>query len=157
MSLYHILTEYLVLENESASDEEFAATLEALEIAGRQECIELAKVIKNKEAMIKAIAHEIDAMNERSRKLKQQCKTMKKRLLPYVRKFSNSGFIDSPNVTIKINQGRGRVEVTDEDSLPNDFFRWKKEPDKEKINAWLSNGETVDGAVLVKDEVLMIK
>ena len=157
MSLYQILTEYLSLENEAATDEEFQATLEALKIAGREECIEFAKVIKNKETLIKTIIDEVDRLEERNRKLKQQCLAMKKRLLPYVKKFSNTGIIDTPSVTIKVNIGRGRVEITNEEDIPDEFMRFKKEPDKAKIHTWIASGETVEGAEIVREETLSVK
>lgn len=63
--------------------------------------------------------------------------------------------VELPEATLSIRSGTAKTIITDEDRLPNEFVRIKREPDKIKIKAALSNGQTVPGATLSNVEPVL--
>lgn len=54
--------------------------------------------------------------------------------------------------TLSIRQGNPKVIITDEASVPDDYCRIKKEPNKQAIKAALETGEHIPGAALSNAE-----
>lgn len=54
--------------------------------------------------------------------------------------------------TLSIRKGARKVLITDEERLPNQAFRVKREPDKQMIKSWLDAGQEVPGAILSNGE-----
>ena len=50
--------------------------------------------------------------------------------------------------TLSLRDGSPKVVITDEAALPEEFVRWKSEPDKTAIKEALSAGQDVPGAAL---------
>lgn len=62
------------------------------------------------------------------------------------------------SATLSISAGRPRVIVTQDESIPDDYCRMKREPNKAAIKAALEAGDHVPGAVLSNAEpVLMVR
>lgn len=50
----------------------------------------------------------------------------------------------------RLQRGGAKVEITDEETLPAIYWRWKKEPDKALIKAMMAKGDPIPGAALVQ-------
>ena len=50
----------------------------------------------------------------------------------------------------RLQRGGAKVEITDTETLPAIYWRWKKEPDKALIKAIMAKGEPIPGAALVQ-------
>ena len=78
-----------------------------------------------------------DAMRALAFKLMQAAEVRKLELIP---------------ATLSIRAGQPRVIVTDEDALPENCVRIKREPDKHLIKSYLTAGQEVPGAELSNSE-----
>jgi hypothetical protein len=63
--------------------------------------------------------------------------------------------VERPAATVSIAAGRPKVVITDENELPEDCVRVKREPDKARIAAQLQRGEYVPGASLSNAESVL--
>ena len=52
--------------------------------------------------------------------------------------------------TARLQRGGAKVEITDAETLPAIYWRWKKEPDKALIKAIMAKGDAISGAALVQ-------
>ena len=52
--------------------------------------------------------------------------------------------------TARLQRGGAKVEITDPDALPADYWRIKREPDKALVKALMAKGQTIPGAALVQ-------
>ena len=50
----------------------------------------------------------------------------------------------------RLQRGGAKVQITDEETLPAIYWRWKKEPDKALIKAMMAKGDAIPGAALVQ-------
>ena len=50
----------------------------------------------------------------------------------------------------RLQRGGAKVEITDAETLPAIYWRWKKEPDKALIKAIMAKGDAIPGAALVQ-------
>lgn len=50
----------------------------------------------------------------------------------------------------RLQRGGAKVEITDAETLPAIYWRWKKEPDKALIKAIMDKGDAIPGAALVQ-------
>jgi hypothetical protein len=50
----------------------------------------------------------------------------------------------------RLQRGAAKVEITDAETLPAIYWRWKKEPDKALIKAIMAKGDAIPGAALVQ-------
>ena len=50
----------------------------------------------------------------------------------------------------RLQRGGAKVEITDTETLPAIYWRWKKEPDKALIKAIMAKGDAIPGVALVQ-------
>ena len=50
----------------------------------------------------------------------------------------------------RLQKGGAKVEITDPNALPADYWRIKREPDKALVKALMAKGQTIPGAALVQ-------
>jgi hypothetical protein len=62
---------------------------------------------------------------------------------------------ERPAATVSIAAGRQKVVITDENALPEDCMRIKREPDKTRIATQLHRGDYVPGAALSNAEQVL--
>ena len=58
--------------------------------------------------------------------------------------------IQTDHHTARLQRGGAKVEITDPETLPAIYWRWKKEPDKALIKAIMAKGDAIPGAALVQ-------
>jgi hypothetical protein len=60
--------------------------------------------------------------------------------------------MELPEATLSIRRGQQWAIVTQEEKIPDEYWRVRREPDKTKIRAGLLNGTTIPGAILSNAE-----
>ena len=60
--------------------------------------------------------------------------------------------LEMPDFTASVAQGRGKVVITDEAALPDQFFRVSRAPNKTAVSDALKDGQTVPGALMSNGE-----
>ena len=60
--------------------------------------------------------------------------------------------LEQPDFTASVAQGRGKVVITDEAALPDQFFRVSRAPNKTAVSDALKDGQTVPGALMSNGE-----
>lgn len=63
---------------------------------------------------------------------------------------------ESEHHKARLQRGGARVEITDEDALPDTFWRVKREPDKALVKALMAKGQDIPGAALVQSPPTLI-
>ena len=58
--------------------------------------------------------------------------------------------VQTEHHTARLQRGGAKVDITDPETLPAIYWRWKKEPDKALIKALMAKGEAIPGAALVQ-------
>jgi len=56
----------------------------------------------------------------------------------------------------RLQKGGAKVEITDPNALPADYWRIKREPDKALIKAIMAKGEPIPGAALVQSPATLV-
>ena len=66
--------------------------------------------------------------------------------------------LELPEATLSVKLGVPRVFISDEAALPDEFWRVKREPDRQKIKQALSELKPVPGATLTNaEDVLAVR
>jgi Fic family protein len=63
--------------------------------------------------------------------------------------------VERPAATVSIAAGRQKVVITDDNALPEDCVRIKREPDKTRIASHLHRGDYIPGATLSNPEPVL--
>jgi hypothetical protein len=63
--------------------------------------------------------------------------------------------VERPAATVSIAAGRQKVVITDDNALPEDCVRIKREPDKIRIASHLNRGDYIPGATLSNPEPVL--
>lgn len=158
-SLYNIQEEYIRLiddielaEGELTEEQEENLEILSGEIEGKSEAY--LEVLKTEEYWTNRLDDEIKQLQALKNKSNTMTTRLKDRLLNAVKMYGN---IKLDTITISIKHSES-VEVINQDALEDRFIKIKttSSPDKTKIKAALKNGEMVDGAVIVKNDLLKI-
>ena len=127
--------------------------IDALEMQRDAKIENTALYVKNGKAMIKALADEIKALQERKRVLERRIEGASNYLSAYLdgQKYS------SPRATISYRRSQS-VEVDDVFKLPEQFLRYKDpDVDKTALKKVLAEGTPIPGARLVNKVNIQIK
>ena len=133
------------------------ATLESVQIASEEKIIATAMYIRRLDALNKATKETIQDLQERVRADSKRIEALK-RLMTKAMDSLQYTEVKSPEVTLRFRKSSS-VEITDSESLPEQFLRTKTvvEPDKAAIKNALKAGEKIQGAQLVESRNLQIK
>ena len=133
------------------------ATLESVQIASEEKIIATAMYIRRLEALNKATKETIQDLQERVRADGKRIEALKWLMMKAMDSLQYTE-VKSPEVTLRFRKSSS-VEITDSESLPEQFLRTKTvvEPDKTAIKNALKAGETIQGAQLVESRNLQIK
>jgi hypothetical protein len=133
-------------------------TLEALGGGLEDKAINIAKFLRNMEAVAEAIKEAEETMAKRRKSLENRVKWMKDYLKG---NMEHTGItkIECPYFKIAIQKNPTAVNVTNENAIPEQFkeqvITWKI--DKPAIKAAIKKGEAVPGAELISGTRLVIK
>jgi len=87
-------------------------------------------------------------MTKRSERYTGRATAMRSELLEVMIALERSSFSGSPFGTASVKRGQQSAVVMDEQKLPADYWREKREVDRLKLRADLKQGVVIDGAVL---------
>ena len=133
------------------------ATLESVQIASEEKIIATAMYIRRLDALNKATKETIQDLQERVSADSKRIEALKCLMTKAMDSLQYTE-VKSPEVTLRFRKSSS-VEITDSESLPEQFLRTKTvvEPDKTAIKNALKAGEKIQGAQLVESRNLQIK
>lgn len=133
------------------------ATLESVQIASEEKIIATAMYIRRLDALNRATKETIQDLQERVRADGKRIEALKWLMTKAMDSLQYTE-VKSPEVTLRFRKSSS-VEITDSESLPEQFLRTKTvvEPDKAAIKNALKAGEKIQGAQLVESRNLQIK
>ena len=155
--LYELTGQYLELQKLADSDEipmeALDDTFEALEGEYQDKAIAVMQVAQN----YGSVADAIDSEIRRLQALKNAAKAKNDRLREYLREnMEATGIkkIEHPLFKITLAAGRDVVEITDTESIPDEYIKVevKESPDKRKILNALKDGASIPGVALAKSK-----
>lgn len=124
-------------------------------IEGETDAFRMLSIIVRKIGENKALA---DGTDRYAQELKERSARIDRRIEAFralAFKIMNYGAIkkaELPEATLSVRAGQPKVIVTEEEVLPDDCIRIKREPDKTAIKDKLTRGDHVPGAVLSNSE-----
>jgi hypothetical protein len=98
-----------------------------------------------------AIAALIDSWRQRMARFQKRDEAIRALMFKMLQ-LAHLKKLELPEATISLKLGVPRVVIVDEQQIPDEFCRIKREPDKSKIKIALSNLEPVPGATLSNAE-----
>lgn len=160
MHLYELSKEYQSILNDAEGGESplTLARLDEIKAPLEQKILNIAKYTRKLDADAQAVTDEI----ERLKRMLNSIKSREDQLYNYLETNMRACGIDrieSPLFKIMFRKCPPRVEVINEDDLPDNFKRIKTDilVDKEKLKEELKHGVVVPGAKLIQAEKLVIK
>jgi seryl-tRNA synthetase len=78
-----------------------------------------------------------------------------RRYIMQIMEAANLRKVERPAATVSIAAGRQKVVITDDNALPEDCVRIKREPDKIRIASHLNRGDYIPGATLSNSEPVL--
>jgi hypothetical protein len=111
----------------------------------------LLRTARDARAMSDACHDEMAMITKRQERFDTRNLAMRK-LMFFLMDLSGQKRIERPLGTISVANGKPKVIITDENQLPEQFVRIKKEPDKRLIESHLKAGDDVPGAALSNAE-----
>lgn len=127
-------------------------TLESLDLAIEDKADGYARLIKNQEADSKGIAEEIKRLQARKQAIDNSIKNMKLSLQNAMIEIGKTKF-KTDLFSFNIQKNPAKVEIVNEELIPDQFKKIKIEFDKTAIK----KAENVPGAELVQSESLRIR
>lgn len=155
MRLYEITEMYAAME---ALDDsvDITAALENIGGALEEKLENVAKLIRNLEAEAKAYEEE----EKRLRAQKQAAKNRVECIKRYVKENLEEIGRDKIEAGIfkwSLQNGPGRVEITDETKIPEEFFVTEIKPLKAEIKKAIEEGVITEGAEIVREKSLRLR
>lgn len=155
MKLYEITEMYAAME---ALDEDIdiTAALENIDGALEEKLESIAKLVRNLEAEAKAYEEE----EKRLRAQKQAAKNRVESIKRYVKENLEEIGRDKVEAGIfkwSLQNGPGRVEITDETKIPDEFFVKEIRPLKAEIKKAIEEGVITEGAEIVREKSLRLR
>lgn len=99
------------------------------------------------EAMAGAAADQIEAIRGRQERYKRRAAAMRTTVFA-IMDITGQKRVELPDVTVSIAAGSPSAVITDEEALPEEYVRTKREPNKSAILADLKVGVVIAGAQL---------
>lgn len=98
-------------------------------------------------AQASALSDVIGQFTERKARFGRQIEARRELILK-IMEACNLKKAPLPEATVTVRDGSSKVVISDEQSLPEEFIRWKSEPDRTAIKEALNAGKEVPGAML---------
>lgn len=141
-----------MLTDEQIEQEVIIHTLESIDTAIEDKADNYAKLIKNQESDSKGIADEIKRLQARKQAIDNNVKNMKLSLQNAMNEIGKTKF-KTELFSFNIQNNPIRVDIVDEDLIPDEFKKIKIEYDKTAIK----KAENVPGVELIQSESLRIR
>lgn len=141
-----------MLTDEHIEQEVIIHTLESIDAAIEEKADNYAKLIKNQESDSKGIAEEIKRLQARKQAKDNNVKNMKLSLQNAMNEIGKTKF-KTELFSFNIQNNPVKVDIVDEDLIPDKFKKIKIEYDKTAIK----KAENVPGVELIQSESLRIR
>lgn len=141
-----------MLTDEHIEQEVIIHTLESIDAAIEEKADNYAKLIKNQESDSKGIADEIKRLQARKQAKDNNIKNMKLSLQNAMNEIGKTKF-KTELFSFNIQNNPVKVDIVDEDLIPDEFKKIKIEYDKTAIK----KAENVPGVELIQSESLRIR
>jgi len=163
--LYKIAQEYMqayhnLYSDESLPEDAIRDTLSGIQGEIEDKAINIAALIKNMLADVKAMKDAELAINERRKRLENRASNLEKYLLVNLQGANITNPIESPEHYIAIRKNPPSVQIDDGADIPEFCMRVvpeKREPDKALIKEVINKGGEIKGVSLVQNIKLVIK
>lgn len=146
-SLYHLADQYQQLLDLDIPAEQKEDTLSLIEEDIHKKGQAIGAVLQSFDAQEAALKHHILGVQDRLKAIQNH----RKRLTEYLKEnMERCGIqkIESPYFVVSLQKSPESVVIDDEDSVPDDFCRFTKSPDKTLIKAALRDNYEVPGCRL---------
>lgn len=155
MKLYEITDIYLNLES---IDDEIDVTAALAEVDGELEdkLENIAKLIRNLEAEAKAYEDEEKRLKAQKQAAKNRIESLKR----YVKGSLETIGKDKVEAGIfkwSLQNGPGRVEITDETKIPDEYFVKVIKPLRSEIKKAIEEGVIIEGAEIIRGKSLRLR
>jgi hypothetical protein len=108
-------------------------------------------------ATAEAIATLLDSWKQRQQRFEHRVDALRSIMLKLLQ-TAQLKKLELPEATLSVKLGVPRVLVTDDAAVPDEFCRFKREPDRTKIKAALAELKPVPGATLTNaEDVLAVR
>ena len=108
-------------------------------------------------AMVEAIASMLEAWKQRMVRHERRVEALRAMMLQLLQ-AARLKKLELPEATLSVKLGVPRVFINDEAALPAEFWRVKREPDRQKIKQALAELKPVPGATLTNaEDVLAVR
>jgi hypothetical protein len=134
--------------------DEACAQLEALEVARDELALEVAAYLKGEQAEAEAVRSQAKRLAERAAKHEARAARLEQFLAEKVVPAGTKLKDARSELTWRKSKA---VEITAEDDLPEEFFRYTRAPDKTAIRKRLDLKQDVPGAQLIERQNLVIR
>src|SRR5690554_32026 len=157
LTLYELTENYQQLLElaDEADPQAFEDTLNVLEDEINHKAENIAKVIKTLEAEAKALEEEKKRLENRITSRKNKIQRLKDYLQDNLEKAGIQK-VKGKTFTVWI-QNSERVQVTDENTIPEQYFVLKRQLSKSAIKEAIENEQQVAGAEIVKNTSIRIR
>ena len=155
MKLYELTEIYENIENLD-DDVNVVSALATVDGELEDKLESIAKMIKNLDATVKAIEDEEKRLKARKMATKKRIDEIKR----YVKENLEAMGKDKVEAGIfkwSLQYGPGRVEITDETKIPDEFFVTEIKPLKTEIKKAIESGEIAEGAEIVREKSLRLR
>lgn len=160
MKLYELTEAYRNIENimsdEDADVETLKKALEEVEDNIENKAENIAKLVRNIDSDIKALKDEEKRLAERRKALENKQKNVKK-YLEYQLKSLKIDKVKTGLFTVSIQNNAPSVKITNEEEIPESFFKYTKSISRKDILQVLKDGQEVPGAELKRTKTLRIR
>lgn len=157
LTLYELTGNYQQLLElaDEADPQAFEDTLSTLQDEINHKAENIAKVIKTLEAEVKALEEEKKRLENRITSRKNKIQRLKDYLQDNLEKAGIQK-VKGKTFTVWV-QNSERVEVSDENTIPEQYFVLKRQLSKSAIKEAIENGQQVSGAEIVKNTSIRIR
>lgn len=157
-TLYELTDDYLRLLDfaEDADDQAFIDTMEAIEDEIEDKADGYARVIKQLSADAEAIDKEAKRLTERKATIDNRVKQMKESLTKAMILTGKTKF-KTDLFSFNVQKNTPTTVIDDEEAIPEEFWRVKREVDKSKIKDALKEGKEFKWAHLEQGEGVRIR
>jgi hypothetical protein len=127
-------------------------------IEGATDALELLDELIRAEQDSRILAERINVEVERLEKRQERFSHRRQLIRKYMMQLMDSAGlkkVERPAATVSIAAGRQKVVITDDNALPEDCVRIKREPDKTRIASHLHRGDYIPGATLSNPEPVL--
>jgi hypothetical protein len=102
-------------------------------------------------ALEESITRILEQLSDRKTRFSQRRIALRKYIMQ-IMDAANLRKVQRPAATVSIAAGKQKVVITDDNALPEDCVRIKREPDKTRIASHLHRGDYIPGATLSNPE-----